>query len=275
MADKKDGVIPAGSMSIHDVPDDKDNTQENTDTKATETKDTKKDDSSKNYDELKKVFDKQGNELGELRKQNQELFSALKEIQQKDAKSQDTKQSAQKQAKNDDLSKVLTEYGKLDFLDDDSAPQKGADLLKQAIALTAQMSKEEALTEAEAKVRAILQEKDSDAMTNRFLEENPDFAELQAQGAFQAFKTTNPLHDDFSAYHALKADQAMAENAELKQQLEEAQSMLKVSEGDKATSKVFTKPGNEIRSYQKPKPKSVSELKQSAMEAALRAAGAA
>lgn len=275
MADKDKGVIPSGSMSVNDLPeedtkstttDEKDTSNDTKDTGKETGKDTGKDDSQKNYDELKKVFDRQANELGELRKQ----FKELQETQQtpKETK-KDTKPTA-----NDDLSKVLEEYGSLDFYEDDNAPKKGADLMKKAIGLTAQMVKEDTLKEADSTVRNILQEKDRDAVTNRFLEENPDFTELQNQGVFQAFKTKNPLHDDFSAYHAYKADTAMQKAAELEQELEEAKKVANLAGGDEGTSKVFTKPGSDLRTKQTPKPKSVSELKQSALDAVRKAAGA-
>ena len=285
MADKDNkGVIPSGSMSVNDDLPDND---EDRDTSASETsdketrqsketskeKDQSKDDSSR-YDELKKVFDRQGNELGELRKQNQELYSALLDIQKTQSKTTDSK-DGKKQSANDDLSKVLEEYGSLDFLDDDAAPKKGAELMKKAISLTAQMVKEDTLAEADGKMRSMLQEKDVDAVTNQFLDENPDFTDLQSQGVFQALKSRNPLHDDFSAYHAYKAEQAMAQAQELEQALAEAKKVANLAGGDEATSKVFTKPSSEIRARQRPKPRSVSELKQSAMDAVLKAAGAA
>jgi hypothetical protein len=271
MAEK--GVIPSGSKSVLDEPE-KDNSPEKDDKatqdKATEPSTEKKtggdnDTGSKNYDELKKVFDKQANELGELRKVIQGL--------QQPAQTQATP-ATQKPSTNDDLGKILEEYGNLDFYEDDGAAKKGAELMKKAIGLTAQMVKEDTLAEADSKVRSILQEKDMDAVTNKFLQENPDFTELQSQGVFQAFKTQNPLHDDFSAYQAYKRDQAMQQLEEATAALEEAKKVANLAGGDENTAKVFTKPGAELRGQQRPKPKSVSELKQSAMEAVRRATGA-
>lgn len=277
MADKEKGVIPSGSQSVLDVPE-RDNTSV-TDkaaketAKPSETKETKGDDNTgtqKNYNELKKVFDRQANELGELRKAMQNLQTQ----QTKPTQEKTTKATDQKGSTNDALSKILDQYASLDFYEDDAAPKKGAELMKQAIGLTAQMVKEDTLAEADSKVRSILQEKDVDAVTNKFLEQNPDFTELQSQGVFQAFKSKNPLHDDFSAFHAYKADAATQQIAELQQQLEEAKKVANLAGGDEGTSKVFTKPGADLRAQNRTKPKSVSELKQSAMEAIKRAAGA-
>lgn len=284
MADKDSkGVVPSGSISVNDLPDDSDTKSTPTDDKDTKPSgDTKKDtgqdtgkkddqpDYKQKYDELKKTFDRQANELGDLRTQ----VKAIQDAQAGgDKGGKDTKKD-QKPDANDQLGKVLEEYGSLDFYEDDDAPKKGAELMKKAIGLTAQMVKEDTLREADSTVRNILQEKDRDTVTNRFLEENPDFTELQNQGVFQAFKTKNPLHDDFSAYHAYKADTAMQRVAQLEQELEEAKKVANLAGGDESTSKVFTKPGSDLRTHQKPKSKSVSELKQSALEAVRKAAGA-
>jgi len=276
MAEK--GVIQSGSQSVLDMPE-KDNTSTTEDkaaketAKSSETKETKGDNNTgiqKNYDELKKVFDRQANELGEMRKAMQDLQSQKTQP----AQQKTTKVTEKKSGTNDALSQILDQYASLDFYEDDAAPKKGAELMKQAIGLTAQMVKEDTLAEADTKVRSILQEKDMDTVTNKFLEQNPDFTELQSAGAFQALKARNPLHDDFSAYHAYKADTAMQQLSELQKELEEAKKVANLAGGDEGTSKVFTKPGADLRASPRPKPKSVSELKQSAMAAVMKAAGA-
>jgi len=268
MGDK--GVIRSGSMSMNDVPDDDQDSTPVSDTKATESKPEPKSAApDKNYTELKKVFDRQGNELGELRRQNQELYNAMKGIQE----SQTQKAQPANSGVNDDLSNVLNEYGSLDFLGDEDAPKRGAELMKQAIGLTARMVKEDTLKEADSTVRNLLQEKDFANVQNKFLDENPDFTELQRQGVFQALKSKNPLHDDFSAYHALKANNAMQQISELEQALAEAKQIANLTGGDTGTAKVFTKPGADVRAQRQTKPKSPGELKQSAMEAIKRARG--
>ncbi|MDD5538454.1 MAG: hypothetical protein PHF12_05770 [Candidatus Omnitrophica bacterium] len=282
MADKDDnkGVIPSGSKSVFDTPDDRDNGSTKDDKaepkgKAADTpKDTgkKADDASpdKSYTELKKLYDRQANELGEMRK----MVTSLQVAQEKP----DTTKTADKRTKqapvNDELTKVFEEFGSLDFYEDDGAGKKAAAMLKKAVGLTAQMVRDETLAEAENSVRNILQEKDTDTVTNKFLEQNPDYTDLQSQGVFQAFKAKNPLHDDFSAYYAHKADSAMQRVTELESELEEARKVANLAGGDEKTSKVFTKPGNELRARQQPKPKSVSELKQSAFAAVMKATGA-
>lgn len=289
MADKdgNKGVIPSGSKSVFDVPDkDQETTPTKDDQGADKDKaktadsdtgnkgpekepDKKAADSQKSYDELKKLYDRQANELGEMRKVVTDLQAAQKKPDTKDADKKTQKTNA-----SDELTKAFDEFGSLDFYEDDSAGKKAAEILKKAVGLTAKMVREETLAEAENTVKGILQEKDTDTMTDKFLETNPDFTELQGQGAFQALKTKNPLHDDFSAYYAYKSDQAMQHVAELESQLEEARKAASLGRGDEATAKVFTKPGTDLRTQQRQKPKSRSELKQSALEAVMRATGA-
>ena len=261
----KDGVIPSGSMSMNDVPVEPETTSTPNDkptTTETSNKETKGV-SDKSYEELKKLFDRQANELGMLRKE-------IQGTRQPDPRRSDAPKPPQT---SDELGKVMEEYGALDFYNDESASKKGASLMKKAIGLTAKMVKEETLREADGAVRGILQEKDWDSMKNKFLESNPDFTDLQAQGVFQAMKGKNPLHDDFSAYHAHKAESAMAKVEELTKALEEAKKVANLAGGDHGTSKVLTKPGADLRAAQTNKPKTVAELKQSALAAIRRARG--
>lgn len=270
---KDDGVVPSGSVSVNDVPgDDQDTTPAGGDDKGRATEDKvyagkykSAEDLEKGYSELEQKLNHQGNELGQLRKQSQELIGQLAQMQQQ---SQNQNQTP---APNDMLKNLIDETRGLDLIDDEQAQQKFVDNISRALQVTAQMSKEDAFNAATAKFNEILQERDSQAMTNAFLEQNPDFQELQNQGVFQAMKTKNPMHDDFSAYHAYKAQELAQKTAELQAQLEEAQKIANLAGGDEAASKVFTKSAGSVRTATQAKPKNLSELKAGAV-AALRAA---
>ena len=283
---EKDGVIPSGSMSVHDVPDDKsgqDNASDKNDKKGGGDKETpflgswkSKEDAEKGLKNLQDKLTSQGDELGGLRKQTQTLTETMKSIQDGQGgkgKDKGGDKGATKPDINGKLAEVLDEYGQVDFYGDEKAGQKGGELMKQAISLTAQMVKEDTLKETDSTVRNILKEKDMDMVRSKFLDENPDFTELQGNGAFQAFKSKNPLHDDFSAYHAYRADLTMQENEALTAKMEELQKVANLAGGDAGTSKVFTKPGGGMRESGKQKPKNLSELKASALEAVRNAKG--
>lgn len=273
------GVIPSGSMPVSQLPDNQGN---KSDGGAKDGKDgsagTKpakddsylgswktKDDASKGLQELQKKLDSQGTEVGSLRKQNKDLFDAFRDVQKSQAPAGD-KSASSKSTTGDELQGVMAEYGKIDFVEDAEASKKGAALMQQAIGLTAKMVKEDTLSEAGAQVQNLLQEKDANVMMDKFHQANPDFAGLQEQGAFQALKDSNPLHDDFSAFYEHQSQESAGKISELETALEEAKKVANLAGGDDRTSKVFSKPGGDLRGGNKSKPQSVSELKQSALQ---------
>ena len=220
------------------------------------------DELEKSYISLEQKLGKHGEELGMLRGQNQQLMEMLKSQQ---AGQQQAQPSA---GQEDKIASIVEAYGKLDFLEDPDAASKGANLLLQAIRAT----KDEVMSEAQNKFSSILTEKEAEKLRTRFIEENPDFVEMQNQGVFQSMKTKNPLHDDFSAYYALKSAKASEQIAALQAQLDEAKRIANLAGGDSGTAKVYTKPGGEIAA--KSKPRTITELKQSALDAVRRAKGA-
>lgn len=221
----------------------------------------------KGYLSLEQKLGKHGEELGVLRGQNQQLMDMLQKGSQQSAA------PAKGGGADDKLATILDEYSKLDFVEDVDAAKKGAALMKQAISMTAAMTKDEVLGEAQNQFKSILQEKDADSIKTKFLEENPDFSEMQRTGVFQAMKAKSPLHDDFSAYYAAKHTASEQRIAELQAQLDEAQKVANLAGGDTATSKVFTRPSGAMPTNRS-KPANISELKQSALAAVRRARSA-
>lgn len=81
--------------------------------------------------------------------------------------------------------------------------------------------------------------------TNQFLEMNPDFKDMQANGVLDKIKAQFPVHDNVSAYEFAKRLQLQAENEDLKAQLltikkEQADAIAKGADG---TKKVLQQPG--------------------------------
>jgi len=277
MAEK--GVVPSGSVPVDSAPD-KD-TAPDTKPEAKETpKETKPDkvyagkykspeELEKSYVELQKKLGEQGNKVSALESQNKQLFDHVTRVQQA-AQAQAAKQP-EGSPTQDALNATMAELSKVDFMED-NAPAQVAQLMQKSIALTAQLASENAKRDAEQSTQQLLSKKDEESMTNQFLEKHPDFKELQEQGAFQALKSKNPMHDDFSAYYALKAQQAAEQATVFQAELEKAKEIANLAGGDAATSKVITKPGA-TPSGERPKPKSRAERRQSALDAVLRAGG--
>jgi hypothetical protein len=268
---KKDGVVPSGSVSVHDEGGDKDtpSAQDTDKSGGSYLGDWKsREEAEKGISELKGLTDRQGNELGELRKQVQELSASAggKGGKDTDGGGPEPKVSAA----SEKLDATLQQFAEVDLMDD-GAEKNLSDLMKNAITLTAAVTKEQVLAETEGQVKGLLAQKDEQAIQDKFFEENPDFKEMQSQGILRAVKEKNTMHDDFSAFFAAKADSLAAQVQELTAQLEEAQKTLAYAEGDSGTREVFTKPGTSPRGAQKNRTLTRAERKQSALEAVRRA----
>uniref|UniRef100_A0A6M3IZK2 Scaffolding protein n=1 Tax=viral metagenome TaxID=1070528 RepID=A0A6M3IZK2_9ZZZZ len=259
-----------------DLIEDKDDVVDDKDTKdiASETYlgDWKtREEAEKGFNEHKNLSDRQGNELGTLRKQVTDLTDTLTQIMQSSQGRTPVEEKGL--SAEDELTKTLDEYGKLDFFNDESAGKQGAELLKKAILLTARSVKDETLRVAENQISDTLTKRDAEAIKQDFLKANPNFTKLQKSGAFQALKSNNPLHDDFSAYYETLAQEKDTTISELQAALNEAKKAANLAGGDTRAGKIFTKPGGSVRSPDG-KPKTPQDRFASAAQAVLNATAA-
>ena len=222
-----------------------------------------KEEAEKGFNEHKSLSDRQGNELGTLRKQVTDLTDTLTQIMQSPQGRTPVEEKGP--SAEDELTKTLDEYGKLDFFNDESAGKQGAELLKKAILLTARSVKDETLKVAENQISDTLTKRDAEAIKQDFLKANPNFTKLQKSGAFQVLKSNNPLHDDFSAYYETIAQEKDTVISGLKAALDEAKKAANLTGGDTRTGKIFTKPGGSVRSPDG-KPKTRLDIFNSAAE---------
>jgi hypothetical protein len=201
------------------------------------------------YNELQTKLGQQGEELGNLRNQNQQLTEQMKV-------SPATEKPKETPAADDVEGQYRTE---IDQIYNDIATGKMSleDGIRESNALTARHAATVATQQARTVMQQALQERDAQAMRDSFLKDNPDFLELQKSGELQKVRDTSPLHDDFSAYWAIKAQQAKDEG---KAELEALQ------KGAAPTQTVLNRTGNAIRQTQS-KPLSKSELKQKMLDA--------
>lgn len=187
-------------------------------------------DYEKSYKELQQKFGEHSNLVGDLRKQNEDLATRLSEVEQA---SKEREEQARNEDPPNDYEKALKDILKKSE-EGDISPE---DALRETALLTREISKAEAAAEqdkllkaAEEKVVGILSQKDQEVQVQKFHEQNPDFAQFQQSEDKAKIMGSNPMHDDFSAYWAWKAEnakvEALAEAERLKSGSEPAKKVL-------------------------------------------------
>lgn len=196
------------------------------------------------YQELEKKIGEQGSELSSMKQMNQMLMEQMekREAQQETPATEEEKDTFNFQ---ESMSQIKEQVENGDISIEDALLQVG------------NLSSEAATRNAVSKYEEMTAEQQRQAAKEKFFEEHKDFPELQKSGQLEAVKKTLPgMHDDFSAYFALKAQQA--------QEKAEAQAeVTRIAQGDERTSKVLQKPGNPSKKPGKPIGKMTkAELKQ-------------
>lgn len=204
------------------------------------------------YKNLEKKLGEQGNEMGQLKQQNQQLMEQLEGMKAGDqGKGAGDQQAPDYEAKMNDIYKQL-----------DTGDISVEEAMRQSNALTNEMASKNAESKASEKVQQALEEKEQEAQLNKFFEQHPDFQQLKESGQLENVKAQMPgFHDDFSAYFAYKAQTAADEAYNRgKQEMEQ------LSQGDANTDKVLQGPGSAIRN-QNPEPLTdEGDIKQSMMQ---------
>lgn len=114
---------------------------------------------------------------------------------------------------------------------------------EQVLAFKEQVS-QQAATERQAtaeQAKAAAEQAKVDALADQFIKANPDFLELQESGEIADFLKQNPLHDNVSAYYALKAQKAdAAHKAELDAAVKAAEEKVRKDFAAKQSAKTLT-----------------------------------
>ena len=177
------------------------------------------------YTALEQKLGEQGEEVGNLRKQTQFLTEQLE---------------SGKQAAQDEGGEVGEDYN-AKLQDIQNQIEEGDLSISEGLAKTSEITAAMAADQAMTKFQETQQQQTVEASRQKFSEENPDFFELQQKGALDKVKSQYPgLHDDFSAYFQLKADQQAQQAYERGKQ-----EMAKIAEGDKGTQKVLPGEGSD------------------------------
>ena len=197
------------------------------------------------YSELEKKLGEQGQELGTQRAMNQTLLQQLQQGQGQ-AKTPPTEPEAEAIDYDAQMQELM------------NAVEEGDLSIGEALMKSAQLSAQIAERNALSKYEEINNQRTLQQTQQHFLEANPDFLALQQTGALDSVKKQFPgLHDDFSAYYALKADHAA-------QQAAQKQETARIAQGDVRTEKVLQKPGTQAKNIGKKQGKmSDHDIKQS------------
>lgn len=257
MAPKKEDVIPTGSRAPEEpsgqtqLPGMETSKTGSSDTGGDEggkdEKDTDKfegksrEDVIKSYSELETKIGTQGDELGKIRE---------------DLKSS---QSAQQQMSGqiDGMKSMVSDTGKekepgrnfdADLAQITKAIDEGEMELSEGIRQSSEITRERTLGEARQIYSELDQEREASRTINDF-KKTTDFEEVRASGKLDAFKQQNSMHDDFSAYYALKAQRAeesgkAAVEEAYQKGLTEKQNL---AAGTEVADSVLKKPGSEMR----------------------------
>lgn len=246
----KQDVIPAGSQPLQ---------VETTETKADNTTDNatkpekllgkfnSPEEMATSYKELEDTLGRQGSELGSLRKQME--------------------------AMNEDRAIVEAETGEQmpDFAEMKSVietkVEEGEITVSEGMSQMAEITQQQTAAQMEEKFVAYDEKRSAEGQYEKFINENPEFLEMEESGALNDVMRQNPMHDKFSAFYAVKAK--AESDAAYERGKEEA---LKIAKGADRTRSVLSKPGSNSRDITKPQKGMNDSEKVSGMMSALAAA---
>lgn len=197
----------------------------------------------KGHTELKSAFDKQGNELGQVRAQAQTLAESLKEAISKGDTPKGTATSDDKVSEYDaKIAEIETQISKLDPMDE-NVMEKQAKLYREMNKYTALSQHEKTLGAAKGFIKEELAARDSAAIQQKFLDENKDFNTPEMQTRIKDFRAQDRtgMHDNMSAYFAIKAADAAQIATAATTERDQIKEILKLQHGKDSTGKVIPK----------------------------------
>jgi len=188
---------------------------------------------------MQKVMDSQGNELGSLRQQAKMMQ------QQIDAMGEQEKPAESKPAGPDygkELKAVQEEKAALD-IDARDYQAKSSALDSKMFEIVEASTTEKVLGMAQAEFAKVLGERDIQSTHKDFYRDNPDFNAPEMKTAIQEFlaQDTTRMHDDLSAYYAVKEQMSSRALEEAQTQLTDYERRLNLKAGEEETGQVITK----------------------------------
>jgi len=205
------------------------------------------------FNNMKKLLDQQGNELGTLRKQTdffQKQMSGMQQGQQQQLQ----KQEAQGPDYSKELKAIEKQMTELDP-DEPDYNKQFAKLFAASNQIVAQSATQQALTAAQQEFKKALDERDVQSMHKNFYKENPDFNTPEMQMRIQEYlgQDQTGMSDPVVAYREIQRDDAMAKVAEYEQAISEKDRLLALKKGGESTGKVVTKGQSTQQQTKQPK----------------------
>jgi len=197
----------------------------------------------KGHMELKGAFDKQGNELGQVRGQAQMLAESLKEALTKGDTTKGTVEPADKASEYEaKIADIETQISKLDPMDE-NVMEKQAKLYREMNKYTALAQHEKTLGAAKGFLKEELASRDSATAQQKFLDDNKDFNTPEMQTRIKNFRAQDRtgMHDNMSAYFAIKAADAAELATAATTERDQIKEILKLQHGKDSTGKVIPK----------------------------------
>lgn len=219
-------------------------------------------DLEKAYISLQSKIGQRANELSELRTSNQQLSEQVSKIaqmyeqqqQQEAAPAVDYNEQANQIYKAVDTGEIELGEG-LRRLDE---------IRQNQYAEISKNQGEAVLTEMQAAYQADLRARDEQKMIDEFHKKEPRFREFAESGAMEELMSSNPMHNELSAYYEWKAQQAFEDGRKQEE---------KVRSGSAPAKRVSGAPGSAIKDVPQKQQSNLSktELHNSMLQAALSA----
>ena len=220
---------------------------------------------------MQQELGRKGNEVGDLRKQNESLASAIEALKTQGVKPSAASQAAAPDLSND-LQEVQTQMLSLDPVDANYTANMVALMNKQS-ALSAQIQHEKTLRVATERFTEELSKRDAEMTTREFKKANPEFEtpEMQAKIQQHIAADRTGMVDALVAFREIQRDEIMQQAKGLIEENEKLKKLADLKQGTDSTGNVFTGSG---QSPQKPtKTTMTSEERDAAMLAAVMDAG--
>jgi len=226
-----------------------------------------KDDAVKGVTELKSFADRQGNEIGMLRKQ----LEMTQQFVDKLSQSQKAQAAPQNQGPDYDaeIANIYKQIETLDPMADDYQKQV-VKLTAKSNELTARATHSKTLAAASELFKKELDERDIKAAHKEFYKNNPDFGTPEMQMRIREEIANDPtgMMDPLAAYLKIQRDTAAIEKQQIAEEFAEAKRLLALKKGTDETGKVITK-GQSAQAQQTKQPKATGADLDKGMKEAL------
>ena len=192
---------------------------------------------------MQEMVDRQGGEVGTLRKNNESLASAIEALKNQSAKPPEPAQKAAADLPSE-LQEVQTQMLSLDPADASYTVNMVA-LINKQTSLAAQIQHEQTLKVATERFTEELSRRDAAMTTREFKKQNPEFEtpEMQAKIQKHIAADRTGMVDSLVAFREIQRDEIAQQAKKLTDENEKLKHLANLKQGTDATGNVFTGSG--------------------------------